>query len=135
MGQHNRRSSISMGPCFFKDQVYERGRFRNTGSHTRTPIIPVTLPLPPPFHGLPYVPLFTIYHTSSRCHWKAMFCNRGSFCKSFIITKTCLYNFDSLKPLFYIVKLGFTGVYIFFLISAQKLRLWVLVRTVSPMRF
>ena len=28
------------------------------------------------------------------------------------ITKTCLYNFDPLKPHFYIVKLGFTGVYI-----------------------
>ena len=36
------------------------------------------------------------------------------------ITKTCLYNFDPLKPHFYIVKLGFTGVYINFLISAQK---------------
>ena len=45
------------------------------------------------------------------------------------ITKTCLYNFDPLKPHFYIVKLGFTGVYIIFLISAQKQRLWVLVRT------
>ena len=45
------------------------------------------------------------------------------------ITKTCLYNFDPLKPHFYIVKLGFTGVYIIFLISAQKHRLWVLVRT------
>ena len=31
------------------------------------------------------------------------------------ITKTCLYNFDPLKPHFYIVKLGFTGVYIIFL--------------------
>ena len=31
-----------------------------------------------------------------------------------IITKTCLYNFDALKPHFYIVKLGFTGVYIIF---------------------
>ena len=41
------------------------------------------------------------------------------------ITKTCLYNFDPLKPEFYIVKLGFTGVYIIFLISAQKRRLWV----------
>ena len=40
------------------------------------------------------------------------------------ITKTCLYNFDPLKPHFYIVKLGFTGVYIIFLISAQKQRLW-----------
>ena len=38
-----------------------------------------------------------------------------------IITKTCLYNFDPLKPHFYIVKLGFTGVYIIFLISAQNL--------------
>ena len=42
------------------------------------------------------------------------------------ITKTCLYNFDPLKPHFYIVKLGFTGVCIIFLISAQKHRLWVL---------
>ena len=31
-----------------------------------------------------------------------------------------LYNFDPLKPHFYIVKLGFTGVYIIFLISAQN---------------
>ena len=51
------------------------------------------------------------------------------------ITKTCLYNFDTLKPHFYIVKLGFTGVYISFLISAQKHRLWVLVRTASSRRF
>ena len=33
--------------------------------------------------------------------------------------KTRLCNFDPLKPHFYIVKLGFTGVYIIFLISAQ----------------
>ena len=59
------------------------------------------------------------------------------------ITKTCLYNLDPLKPHFYIVKLGFTGVCIIFLISAQNIdceysleppsaqkhRLWVLVRT------
>ena len=32
------------------------------------------------------------------------------------ITKTCLHNFDPIKPHFYIVKLGFTGVYIIFLI-------------------
>ena len=37
------------------------------------------------------------------------------------ITKTCLYNFDPLKPHFYIVKLGFTGVYIIFHISAQNI--------------
>ena len=34
--------------------------------------------------------------------------------------KTCLYNFDPLKPHFYIAKLGFTGVYIIFLIFAQN---------------
>ena len=37
------------------------------------------------------------------------------------ITKTCLYKFDPLKPHFYRVKLGFTGVYIIFLISAQNI--------------
>ena len=37
------------------------------------------------------------------------------------ITKTYLYNFDPLKPHFYIVKLGFLGVYIIFLISAQTI--------------
>ena len=41
-----------------------------------------------------------------------------------IITKTCLYNFEPLKPHFYIVKLGFTGYTLFFLISSQKHRLW-----------
>ena len=40
------------------------------------------------------------------------------------ITKTCLYNFDPLKPHFYIIKLGFTRVYIIFRISAQKHKLW-----------
>ena len=50
------------------------------------------------------------------------------------ITKTCLNNFDPLKPHFYKVKLGFTGVYIISLISAQKHRLWVLVRTASAAR-
>ena len=39
------------------------------------------------------------------------------------------------KPHFYIVKLGFTGVYIIFLIFAQKHRLWVLVRTASLRQF
>ena len=51
------------------------------------------------------------------------------------ITKICLCNFDPLKSHFYIVKLGFIGVYIIFLISARKHRLWVLVRTASPRRF
>ena len=51
------------------------------------------------------------------------------------ITKTRLYNVDPLKPHFYVVKLAFTGVYIIFLISAQKHRLWVHVRTASSRRF
>ena len=42
------------------------------------------------------------------------------------ITKTYLYNFDPLKPRFYTVKLGFTGVYIIFLISAQNIDCWYL---------
>ena len=47
-----------------------------------------------------------------------------------IITKTSPCNEHPLKPHFYIVKLGFTGVFIF-LIFALKHRLWVLVRTAS----
>ena len=42
------------------------------------------------------------------------------YCRLYI-TKTRLYNVDPLKPHFYIVKLGFTGVYIIFLISAQNI--------------
>ena len=49
---------------------------------------------------------------------------RENFSQKNCITKTCLYNFDPFKPHFYIVKLGFTGEYIIFLISAQKHRLW-----------
>ena len=37
------------------------------------------------------------------------------------ITKTRLYNSDPLKPHCYIEKLGFIGVYIIFLISAQNI--------------
>ena len=51
-----------------------------------------------------------------------IFGNRYPVCKKYI-TKTRLYNFDPFKPHFYIVKLGYTGVYIIFLISAQKHRL------------
>ena len=52
--------------------------------------------------------------------------------RSGLITKTYLYNFDPLKPHFYISK---TGVYrgIQYFISAQKHRLWVLVRTASSL--
>ena len=46
---------------------------------------------------------------------------RSTYSFRLTITKTCLYNFDPFKPHFYIVKLGFTGVYIIFLISAQNI--------------
>ena len=36
------------------------------------------------------------------------------------ITKTCLYNFDPLKAHFYMIKLGFTGVYIIFSLFLLK---------------
>ena len=51
------------------------------------------------------------------------------------ITKSRLYNFYPNKPHYYIVKLGFTGVFIIFSYFAKKHRLWVLVRTASPRRF
>ena len=40
--------------------------------------------------------------------------NGCSYSIKALITKACLYNFDPLKPHFYIVKLEFTGVYIIF---------------------
>ena len=49
--------------------------------------------------------------------------NQCAHCLSLVqqfITKTRLYNFDPLKPDFHIVKLGFTGVYIIFLILLKK---------------
>ena len=51
------------------------------------------------------------------------------------IMQTRPYNENPLTPHFYIVKLGFTGVCIFFLIFALKHRSWVLVRTASVRRF
>ena len=47
-----------------------------------------------------------------------MCCNQTSMES---ITKTHLYNFDLLKPHFYIVKLGFTGVFIIFLILLKNI--------------
>ena len=41
--------------------------------------------------------------------------------KKYLITKTCLYNFEPLKPHFYIVKLGFTGVYNIFLFLLKNI--------------
>ena len=46
---------------------------------------------------------------------------RGNGAFQLVITKTCLYNTDPLKPHFYIVQLRFTGIYIIFLIFAQNI--------------
>ena len=51
------------------------------------------------------------------------------------IKKTYPCNVNPLEPHFYIAKLGYAGVYLFFLIFAPKHRLWVHVRTASPRRF
>ena len=52
---------------------------------------------------------------------RSFFWRSDSWLWHFHITKTCLYSFDPFKPHFYIVKLGFTGVFIIFLISAQNI--------------
>ena len=58
-------------------------------------------------------------------------CIRISIIYAFVdVTKTRLHNFAPFTPT-YFVKLGFTRVYIIFLISAQKHRLWVLVATAT----
>ena len=60
-----------------------------------------------------------------------LICNvvpRCSLSVSSNIMITCPCDSHPLTPHFYIVKLGFTGVYIFFLIFAPKHRLWVRVR-------
>ena len=60
----------------------------------------------------------------------ATFC--GDKCKSIsVIRKTCPCNKYPFKPQIYSVKMGFAGVYLFFLIFDPKHRLWVLVRTAS----
>ena len=51
--------------------------------------------------------------------FSALKCMREKF--DICITKTCLYNFDPLKLHFYMVKLGFAGVCIIFVISAKNI--------------
>ena len=54
------------------------------------------------------------YHAVSRF-------NRWETDDTELITRSYLYNFDPLKPNFYIVKLGFTRIYVIFLISARNI--------------
>ena len=53
--------------------------------------------------------------------WKHVMCAHPGSSNIVFIKKIYLYNSDPLKPHFYIVKLGFTGVYIIFLISDQNI--------------
>ena len=62
-----------------------------------------------------FVPLITLWL------FAAVLLLRFVLCFCLTITKTYLYNFDPLKLHFYIVKLGFIGVYIIFLISAKNI--------------
>ena len=50
-------------------------------------------------------------------HFPSIFTRKVTFVTSCFgtITKTCLYNFEPLKPHFYIVKLGLQGYTLFFL--------------------
>ena len=57
----------------------------------------------------------------SRVYYALPLSQFGTVTSKQSITKTCLYNIDPFKPQFYIVKLGFTGVYISFPISAQNI--------------
>ena len=51
-----------------------------------------------------------------------LFVSSNEVCNTEVfITKTRLYNFDPLKPHFHIVKKGFTGVFIIFLIFAKNI--------------
>ena len=52
---------------------------------------------------------------------KKIFCKYSLYHVLVHIMKTCPYNTDPLKPHFYLVKVGFTEVYIIFLISAQNI--------------
>ena len=67
-------------------------------------------------HGILFLPAFNLFLLTLN-----LLIFSPKFLLFFSITKTRLYNFDLLKPHFYIIKLGFTGVYIIFLISAQSI--------------
>ena len=87
---------------------------------------------------LPYSYQYTICpwtYISYASKQMVLIAQEGKFLMSSLIMKTYLYNVDPLKPHFYMVRLGFTGIYIIFLISAQKQRLWVLIRTALRHKF
>ena len=54
-------------------------------------------------------------------HRILIYCRIYGRTKKALITKTCLYNLDPLKPHFYIVKLGLQGYTLFFLFLLKKI--------------
>ena len=64
--------------------------------------------------------LFVFSEKKNRLDMKCLVLQRLKLA-GYSIKKTYLYNFNPLKPNFNRVKLGFTGVYIIFLISAQNI--------------
>ena len=87
---------------------------------------------------------FALFHHMFLMEYVSLWCFTDEVDPYADWTYTCICNlklhlnkvwgFDPLKPHFYMVKLGFTGVHIIFLMFAQKHRLLVLVRTASPHR-
>ena len=59
---------------------------------------------------------FLRFCIKEKCYQFTCLCFGPKIAPRVFITKTHLYNFDPIKPHFYIVKLEFTGVYIIFLI-------------------
>ena len=60
-------------------------------------------------------------HTQTSLRIRAVWSESSLAVWRWSITKTCLYNFDPIKLHFYIVKLGFTGVYIIFLFLLKNI--------------
>ena len=112
-GKHNPFAKSQY--LFYKTRYYERRKFARLSASIGSLYLIGYIQLPSEFRTmkkcLHQVAYFTLTH---QCE---MYTSQPYlYCYLFVpIMKTRLYNFDPLKPYFYIVKLGFTGLYIFFL--------------------
>ena len=146
-GQYMKMSTFQTNK-YMNGSVFIKARYMNgVGSEilVRTPVpqLPPSYP-PPPLRGSVFAVLLkTLWIERSAKTDQTALMRRliwifaGLSCrKCCAITKTYLYNFDPLKPHFYIYNK--TGVYRgihYFSYFCSKHRLWVLVRTASPRRF
>ena len=90
--------------------------------------------------NMPYMLLFLLENVSSFCIAKAthIFFSNHTCELDIVITRhheNIPIWFWPPQTHFYVVKLGFTGVYIIYIISGQKHRLWALIRTASARVF